>query len=112
MIKKQKLKNNNKFFYIVGFLTLLGLVLGLILVITGIDGGENTFLFVVLGIILMFVSFSAGSGIIIFRIARRMNFCEVCGERKMRILQKKGDTMYFKYECPRCHEKKEEYDLY
>ena len=94
MIKKEKPKKNNKFFYIVTFLMILGLILGLILVIIGIDSKENTFLLVALGMIIMFISFSSGSGLIMFRIARQVGYCEVCGERKMPIYVKRQHTIY------------------
>ena len=74
MLKKKKTKSNNKFFFIVGFLTLLGLTLGIILIITGINGKENTFALVLIGMLIMFLSFGTGSGLIIFRIARRFHF--------------------------------------
>ncbi len=112
MLKEQKPKRNNKFFFIVGFLMLLGISLGIILIIFGINHQENPFALVLIGMFILFLTFSIGSGLIIFRIARRFHFCEVCGERKVRIFQKKGDTTYFKYECPKCHEKREEYDIF
>ncbi|MGI6781604.1 MAG: hypothetical protein ACOX56_02050 [Acholeplasmataceae bacterium] len=92
MIKKRMI--------IILVITLVGLIVGAVMMITGINQEKEVV--TIIGIALLILSFAFGFGSVVYLKLNATNYCPICGKRKVAMSITFDGITHHKYECPKC----------